>query len=235
MSGMPALSLQTSVTLAIALAKLRMPIPRELHIVLLQSISNNLEVRCTKSTANKRQNSQLSTSHIMHIHPYPYPLQGLSLRQLSIICWSICSLAEISGDAMQLRATSELQLLPRIMRQTQTHLERYLQQHATSSPSCNSADLLQLLTSFAKVSFLPDETWLEGHESCVVRLARQGHLTPAAASGILNGYKGLRLNPRMLVGVLKGMMVELYEQKRRRMMSSGQIESDGEEVKAQSI
>jgi hypothetical protein len=39
----------------------------------------------------------------------------------------------------------------------------------------------------------------------------------------------------MLVGVLKGMMVELYEQKRRRMMSSGQIESDGEEVKAQSI
>ena len=121
---------------------------------------------------------------------------------------------------MQLRATSELQLLPRIMQLTQVHLERYLQQqqHAALPSACNSADLLQLLTSFAKVSFLPDEAWLENHEACAVRLARQGQLTPAAASGMLNGYKGLRLYPRMLVGVLKGMMSELYEQQRRRLM-----------------
>ena len=42
--GMAALSPQTSVTLAIALAKLHMPIPHELHLTLLQSISSNLGI-----------------------------------------------------------------------------------------------------------------------------------------------------------------------------------------------
>lgn len=40
--GMAVLSSQTSVTLAIALAKLHMPIPHELHLILLRSISSNL-------------------------------------------------------------------------------------------------------------------------------------------------------------------------------------------------
>ena len=110
---------------------------------------------------------------------------------------------------MQLRGSSELQLLPRITRLTQAHLER------PQLSACNSADLLQLLTSFARVSFQPEDAWLEDHEACAARLARQGLLTPAAAAGMLNGYKGLRFYPHALVGVLKGMMAELQEQRQR--------------------
>ena len=130
-------------------------------------------------------------------------------------------LAEASGDAMQLRSGSDLQLLPRIERLTEAHLLQQQQQPASGGGgggggSGNSADLLQLLVSFSRVSFIPDETWLECHELCAVRLARQGQLAPAAVSAILQAYKRLRCYyPRLLVSVLRGMLAEMQEQRRR--------------------
>ena len=129
------------------------------------------------------------------------------MKHLSITCWAACRLAETNGNMMQLRGTSDLQLLSRALVLSRTHLERH---------ACNSADLLQMLTSFARVQFLPDEEWLELHEACAVRLARQGLLSPAAISGILNGYRGLRCYPRTLINVLRGMMADMQEERQRR-------------------
>ena len=138
------------------------------------------------------------------------------MKHLSITCWAACKLAETNGNMMELRGSSDLQLLSRTLALSRGHLERH---------ACNSADLLQMLTSFARVQFLPDDEWLELHEACAVRLARQGQLTPAAISGILNGYRGLRCYPRNLINVLRGIMADMQEHRRR---SDGMQDDDDE-------
>ncbi len=192
--GVLLLSRSTATTMLIALAKLRAPVPPELHVALLQSVSHLLD--------------------------------STSLHQLPLLCWGVCGLAQATGNSMQLRPGSDLRLLPRIQQLTRAHLAAH---------AYNSADLLQLLTSFARASVAPDPWWLELHEACVVRLMRQGQLPSGVVAGLLDAYKSLRCyHPETLLGILKGMMAEQRQQleqremlRERRMRSANDRTADG--------
>lgn len=125
-------------------------------------------------------------------------------RKLSAVAWSLCKLAAGNGDSMQLRGSSQLQLLPRIE-------QLLLDYNYLRSPICAVKDLLQLASGFAAVSYRPADKLLGLHEACAVRLAKQGMVRASVASMLLQAYSQLGYEPHALCKLLCGMSMQAME------------------------
>ncbi|GAX85003.1 hypothetical protein CEUSTIGMA_g12424.t1 [Chlamydomonas eustigma] len=161
---------------------------------------------CTLLVALVKLNAPVSNElHRYLLENISLYIEDLPLSQLCLTSWGLSLLGKASGNFMQLRQGSELQILARIQNLTRPHL---------ASSACNSADLLQLLVSFSEASVSPDQEWLHLLEVCAVQHLRTGLLAPTAVSGILGAYKKLgTYHPRTLILTLQGIMTEIKERR----------------------